>query len=101
MTGRTPCRHAISGRSGREPCEHSNVRITHDAEADAAYVYLVDEINRGEVAYSRFARIKLEHAELTVDFDANGRILGIEVLGAGGVLRQETISAAEDTTRRE
>lgn len=77
------------------------MRVTHDAEADAAYVYLVEKIHRGEVAHSRAARIKLDRAALTVDFDADGRILGIEVLGAGKVLREETISAAEDIARRE
>lgn len=75
------------------------MRVTHDAEADAAYVYLVDEIDRGEVANSYVAGISLENAALTVDFDANGRVLGIEVLGASRVLRPETIQAAEDITR--
>ena len=76
------------------------VRLTHDAEADAAYVYLVDEIDRGEVASSRVADIPLDRAALTVDFDANGRVLGIEVLGASRILREETITAAENITRR-
>lgn len=76
------------------------MRLTHDEGADAAYVYLVDEIARGEVAASRFAGIPMEGASLTVDFDANGRLLGIEVLGASRVLRPETIRAADDITRR-
>jgi len=42
----------------------------------------------------------MENAALTVDFDAAGRILGIEVLGASRVLRPETIQAAEDITTR-
>jgi uncharacterized protein YuzE len=77
-----------------------SVRVTHDAEADAAYVYLVDEIARGEVADSRVADIPLDRAALTVDFDADGRVLGIEVLGASRVLRPETLQAAEDITQR-
>ncbi|MEQ4209777.1 DUF2283 domain-containing protein [Actinopolymorpha sp. B9G3] len=76
------------------------MRVTYDAEADATYVYLVDEIARGEVANSRVADIPLENAALTVDFDANGRVLGIELLGASRILRPETIQAAEDITRR-
>lgn len=76
------------------------VRFTHDAEADAAYVYLVDEINSGGVAVSRVANILMDRASITVDFDTDGRVLGIEVLGASRVLRQETIRAAEDITRR-
>lgn len=76
------------------------MRLTHDAEADAAYVYLVDEISRGEVASSHVGDIPMDRAALTVDLDADGRVLGIEVLGASRVLRDETISAAEDITRR-
>jgi uncharacterized protein YuzE len=75
------------------------MRVTHDSEADAAYVYLVEHISRGEVAHSHAADIALENAALTVDFDANGCVVGIEVLGASRVLRPETIQAAENITR--
>jgi uncharacterized protein YuzE len=81
-------------------CHHACVRMTHDSEANAAYIYLVDEIHRGEVARSCFADIAMDNASITVDFDAEGRVLGIEVLGASQVLRAETIGAAEDITRR-
>jgi uncharacterized protein YuzE len=76
------------------------VRMTHDAAANAAYIYLVDEIARGEVTYSRVADIPMDNAAITVDFDAEGRVLGIELLGASRALRAETIRAAEDVTRR-
>jgi uncharacterized protein YuzE len=78
------------------PC----VRLTHDSEADAAYIYLVEEIHRGEVARRSFADIAMDNAAITIDFDADGRVLGIEVLGASWALRAETIRAAEDITRR-
>jgi len=77
------------------------MRLTHDAEADADYVYMVEEIDRGEVTSSRVAAIRFENASLLVDLDADGRVLGIEVLGASRVLRAETIQAAEDITRRQ
>jgi uncharacterized protein YuzE len=77
-----------------------SVRVTYDAEADAAYVYLVDEIARGDVAETQVADIPLDQAALTVDFDADGRVLGIEVLGASPVLRPETMQAVEDITQR-
>jgi uncharacterized protein YuzE len=76
------------------------MRLTHDSDADAAYLYLVEEIGRGELAKSRIADIAMENAALTVDFDADGRVLGIEVLDASRVLRRETIQAAEDITGR-
>ena len=76
------------------------MRVTHDSEANAAYIYLVDEIDRGEVARSCVADIAMDNAAITIDFDAEGLVLGIEVLGASQALRAETIRAAEDITRR-
>jgi len=78
---------------------HACVRMTHDHEANAAYIYLVDAIDRGEVARSCVADIAMDNAAITIDFDAEGRVLGIEVLGASQALRAETIRAAEDITR--
>jgi uncharacterized protein YuzE len=75
------------------------VRMTYDSEANAAYIYLVDQIDRGEVGRSCVADIAMDNAAITIDFDAEGRILGIEVLGASQALRAETIGAAENITR--
>jgi uncharacterized protein YuzE len=74
--------------------------MTHDCEANAAYIYLVEEIDRGEVARSCVADVAMDNAAITVDLDAEGRVLGIEVLGASQALRAETIRAAEDITRK-
>jgi uncharacterized protein YuzE len=74
--------------------------MTHDSEANAAYIYLVEEIDRGEVARSCVADIALDNAAITIDFDAEGRVFGIEVLGASQALRAETIRGAEDITRK-
>ncbi len=42
----------------------------------------------------------MDSAALVVDFDADGRIVGIEIPGASRVLRPETTKAAGDITRR-
>jgi uncharacterized protein YuzE len=65
--------------------------MTHDSEANAAYICLVEKIDRGEVARSCVADIPMDNAAITIDFDAEGRVLGIEVLGASQALRAETI----------
>jgi len=81
-------------------CHHACVRMTYDSEANAAYIYLVEEIDRGEAVRSCVADIAMDNAAITIDFDAEGRVLGIEVLGASHALRPETIRAAADITRR-
>lgn len=72
------------------------MRITYDGDADAAYVYLVDRIEAGEVARTCVAgRDSSALDSINLDFDAHGRLLGIEVLGAGRILRDATLRSAE------
>ena len=52
--------------------------------------YLVDEIAPGEIAHSRVADIPMDNAAITVDYEADGRVHGIELLGASRALRAET-----------
>ncbi len=71
------------------------MRITHDPFADAAYVYLVDRIAPGEAK----RQVVVLDGNVVIDFDENGKLLGIEVLGAGEMLRAETIACAEPPGR--
>ena len=61
-------------------------RVEYDPEANAAYIYLTDEIPAGGVARC----VPLDPIEVggmvNLDLDADGRILGIEVLDARGKL---------------
>jgi uncharacterized protein YuzE len=63
------------------------MRIKYDPTADAAYVYLVDRIQPGE-AKSQLVALD---GDVVVDLDADGRLLGIEVLHAKRRLRPETL----------
>ena len=50
------------------------MRITYDAEADAAYVYLTELVEEPET--------RTVTNDLYLDFDEHGRLVGIEVLDA-------------------
>ena len=67
------------------------MRITYDEEADAAYIYLVATIGRGEVAGGTACKTDLEHASVVLDFDTEGKLLGIELLGVSHALRPEGV----------
>ena len=71
------------------------MKITYDKDADAAYIQFVDEILDGE-ASTQVHSIETpgQKGEIIIDFDAEGRILGLEVLGAKDVLRGETLAQA-------
>jgi uncharacterized protein YuzE len=70
------------------------MNLTYDGDADAAYVYLVNSIGPGEVAQTRAAMLDFDRAFITFDFDANGKILGLEILGASRILSEQTLQTA-------
>jgi uncharacterized protein YuzE len=69
---------------------HVALRIRLDEDADAAYIYLADEIAPGGVART----VTLDHADamINIDFDADGRALGVEILAAQSVLPADILS---------
>ena len=71
-------------------------RVTYDTAADAAYVYLVGFVAPGAVAQTRPAMLELDQAFIAFDFDSEGKILGIEILGASRVLSKETLESADE-----
>jgi uncharacterized protein YuzE len=62
--------------------------VTYDSEADAVYIYLKHPIGKGEVDHGAAC----EGAPMQLDFDAAGKILGIEVLLAAEVLPEEFLN---------
>lgn len=58
------------------------MRVTFDAEVDAAYIYFVPDIEVGGVARTIPVDGGDEPWMVNLDVDAEGRILGLEVIGA-------------------
>jgi uncharacterized protein YuzE len=72
------------------------MRVTYDAAADAAYVYLTGTIADGESATQIHSIMTPgDRGEVALDFDADGRLLGIEVLHASAVLPAAVLAGAE------
>ena len=72
------------------------MRLTYDPSADAAYLHLADPIGDGESA-TQIHSITTpgDRGEVALDFDADGRLLGIEVLHASAVLPTRVLADAE------
>lgn len=63
------------------------LRVTFDAEANAAYVYLQPpDVIQPSVAQS----LPVTHS-INLDFDDRGRLIGIEVLAARSLLHAELL----------
>jgi uncharacterized protein YuzE len=74
------------------------MRVTYDPEADAAFIYLVPTIAFGEVARSQLCDIGLKETAMTLSLDAEGRVLGIEILGVSKALPPQAIELLRQET---
>jgi uncharacterized protein YuzE len=70
------------------------MRITFDPEVDAAYVYLQNDIAHG-TAVENVVVERDGKGDLVLDFDADGYLLGIEIMGATGLVHNSILAAAE------
>ncbi|ALD13997.1 DUF2283 domain-containing protein [Clavibacter capsici] len=71
------------------------MRLTYDPVADAAYVELADPIADGDAATTIHSiTTPGDRGEVALDFDADGRLLGLEVLHASAVLPAAVLAEA-------
>lgn len=70
------------------------MRITYDESADAAYIALTD-IKAGEAAIQLEVPLGERPAEMHLDFDENGKLLGIEIIGAMELIQSDLLANAE------
>ena len=71
------------------------MRISHDPIVDTAYIYLVDQIESGAATTQVLVPLEGISAQFLLDFDSDGKLLGIEIVGARNGLRPDTLSEAE------
>lgn len=69
-----------------------SVRVTLDREVDASYVYLADEPDLGWRHGVTVPLVVEEYGVMVnLDFDDDGRITGLEVLGAASTLSDKLL----------
>jgi uncharacterized protein YuzE len=71
------------------------MKISYDPSTDAAYVYLVSTIEPGGVSTTYCCDPLKINGQIHLDFDASGRLVGIEVLGASRKLPADLLKQAE------
>jgi len=70
------------------------MRVTYDRSVDAAYIHLEERIQPGGVAYTYPCDPLEVRGEINLDFDHEGRLLGIEVLDASKMLPAAILASA-------
>ena len=69
------------------------MRIEYDRKVDAAYIYIADEIGAGGVTTTYPCDPIEVGGEINLDFDAEGHLLGIEVLDASKKLHASLLNS--------
>jgi uncharacterized protein YuzE len=72
---------------------HVPLRVSHDEAVNAAYVYLKSDIAHGEAATTHTVETGVGGASINLDFDREGRILGVEVLECDKTLHPELLQS--------
>lgn len=67
------------------------MRVTYDPDPDAAYVQLGDEIGVGGVAFTYPCHIAAVGGMVSLDFDGDSRLVGLEIPGAKARLSPEVL----------
>ena len=83
-----------------KPEERGPLKITYDPECNMAYVYLKYPVEDGE-SVSREHVHTQKNGEYVLDFDADGRLLGVEVFNASRRLPEKALAEAEIETDEE
>ncbi len=71
------------------------MKITYDRSVDAVYIYLAHAIAPGAVKRTCPCDVLETGAQVNLDFDGSGKILGIEILGASARLPKEVLEEAK------
>jgi uncharacterized protein YuzE len=72
----------------------SSMKVTHSVQTDQAYIAL-KEIADGEAAFQHLVTDERLAVTLVLDISAEGRLIGIDVMGATHGLPPEVLAAAE------
>jgi uncharacterized protein YuzE len=67
------------------------MKLSYDKSIDAAYIQLALEIDAGGVAKTYPCDPLAVEGQINLDFDAAGRLVGIEILGASRKLPPELL----------
>ncbi|MEK6903007.1 MAG: DUF2283 domain-containing protein [archaeon] len=66
------------------------MRVVYDKQADAAYIYLMDKKEKGQVK-----KTITMNENVILDFDADKKLIGIEILSASKIVPKQAVAAMQ------
>jgi uncharacterized protein YuzE len=82
------------GSPNQQSARGETMRVTYDRAVDAAYIYLMDAIVPGTARHTYPCDPLEVNGQINLDFDAAGRLIGIEVLDASRLLPERLLEQA-------
>ena len=70
------------------------MRMTFDRSADAAFIYLADETLAGAIERTEVCDVEFNGAAIILAIGVDGRLFGIEILGATKIIDPAVLEAA-------
>ncbi len=64
--------------------------MVYDKETDAAYIYIIDTIRKGEVKKT----VPMSE-NVILDYDSHKKLIGIEILSASKIVPKQAVAAME------
>ncbi|MFI0417420.1 DUF2283 domain-containing protein [Spongiactinospora sp. 9N601] len=77
----------------------TSLRVTYDAKANAAYIYLNQDDTEARFGWMYPCDPVAVDGMINLDFDVSGRLIGVEVLGARSKLPAHLLDSAERIDR--
>lgn len=71
------------------------MKITLDTDADAAFIFLDDEISPGGAPRSEICDLEIEGGAVILLLSSENQLVGLEILGASRLLTPEVLSLAQ------
>ncbi|OJF12546.1 hypothetical protein BG844_20100 [Couchioplanes caeruleus subsp. caeruleus] len=71
------------------------MRMSYDSEANAAYLAIEQDIPSGSATENVVVE-RPGQGDIVLDFDSDGRLLGVEVIGARELLSAAVLTTADD-----
>ncbi len=67
------------------------MKVIYDKDVDAAYIYLKNNIGKGEVKNTMSM-----NENIILDFDSNKKLIGIEILSASTVVPKSAVASLQE-----
>ena len=74
---------------------HLTFAATYDPDADASYIYVASDRANGDAVRQQHVHCDGSDGQIILDYDRDGRLLGIELLGASSLLHASALSPIE------